>query len=392
MKLHKASREKEYWLLASVFLNLFFSITKLFWGLHFSSTVVLVDGIHSISDVFGAFLIFMALRFSGRKSRLFPFGLNKLEDMAAILGGLSIVFAGYEIIRNAFFVHGIKSPTNILSTFFFITGIIIFEFLFYFFERKAAKRMESPGVKADAVNWLGDIGTSIVVLAGIMGYYFSIPHAQKVAVILIVIMILYSAFGILRDAFLTLLDASVDPETIRKARQIIRKFTEVSLIDKLYIRRSGSLLIADIVLQVNQKSMEGAHLVIDKIEKNLYHEIPNLDTVTIHYEPGGKHHSKTALLLDDTKKNIATSFHNTTWIELKEIGDDGKLLYTHTVPNPVKKLSKGKAIRLAAWLIEQKIDRLIFNPEDMEDDLKTLFNALGIEIEGSQQYDSQTKV
>ncbi|MBE0652004.1 MAG: cation transporter [Bacteroidales bacterium] len=386
MKLLKGSREKEYWLLASVFLNIFFSVTKLFWGWHFSSTVVLVDGIHSISDVFGAFLIFMALRISGRKSRLFPFGLNKLEDMAAILGGLAIVFAGYEIIRNAFFGHGIKSPSNILGTFLFILGIIILESLFYFFERKAARRLESPGVKADAANWLGDIGTSFVVLAGIVGYYFSIPYAEKVAVVLIVVMILYSAFGILRDAVLTLLDASVDLETIRKARQIIRHFTEVSRIEKLYIRRSGSMLIADIVLQVNQKSMEKAHLLIDKIEQSLYREIPNLDTVTIHYEPGQKSFTTLAVLLDDTKKNIATSFYKTEWIEIKQISAEGKLLHSNMVSNPVNNLPKGKAIRLAAWLIEQKIDKLIFDPEDMEDDLKTLFTALGIEILNSHQF------
>jgi len=386
MKPLKGSREKEYWLLASVFLNVFFSATKLFWGWHFSSTVVLVDGIHSISDVFGAFLIFMALRISGRKSRRFPFGLNKLEDMAAILGGVAIVFAGYEIIRNAFFVHGIKSPSNILGTSLFIAGIIILEFIFYYFEHKAAKRLDSPGVKADAVNWLGDIGTSFVVLAGILGYYFSIPYAEKVAVILIVVMILYSAYGILRDAVLTLLDASVDTETIRKARQIIRRFPEVSRIDKLFIRRSGSLLIADIVLQVNQKSMEEAHLLIDKIEQNLYHEIPNLDTVTIHYEPGQKSSSLIAILLDDTQKNIATSFYNTAWIEVRQVGADGKLLHTNMVPNPVNNMPKGKAIRLAAWLIERKIDKLIFDPEDMEDDLRILFTALGIEIIGRNKY------
>lgn len=389
MKSLKASREKEYWLLASVFLNLFFSVTKLLWGLHFSSTVVLVDGIHSISDVFGAFLIFMALRISGRKTRLFPFGLNKLEDMAAVLGGVAIVFAGYEIIRDAFFRHGIKSPTNILGTSLFILGIIILEFLFYFFERKAAKRLESPGVKADAVNWMGDIGTSFVVLAGIVGYYFSIPYAEKVAVVLIVIMILYSAFGILRDAILTLLDASVDVETMHKARHIIRRFPEVSRIDKLYIRRSGSMLIADIVLQVNQKSMEKAHLLIDKIEQNLYSEIPNLDTVTIHYEPVQKNYSLIAILLDDSKINIATSFRNTAWIEIKQVDAEGKLLRTNTVPNPVADMPNGKAVRLAAWLIEQKINKLIFDPEDIEADLKTLFNALGIEIVGSKEFDSQ---
>lgn len=386
MKSLKASREKEYWLLVSLFLNLFFSVIKLFWGLHFSSTVVLVDGIHSISDVLGAVLILIALRISGRKSRLFPFGLNKLEDMAAIFGGLAIVFAGYEIIRSAFFIHGIKSPTNVGDTVLFISLIVVLECVFYYFERKAAKRLESPGVKADAANWLGDIGTSVVVLAGILGHYFSIPYAEKVAVVLIVVMILYSAFGILKDAVLTLLDASVDIETMQKARHIIRRFPEVSRIDRLYIRRSGSLLIADIVLQVNQKSMEEAHLLIDKIEQSLYSEIPNLDTVTIHYEPGQKNYSQIAILLDETQKNIATSFHNTAWIEIKQISADGKLLHSNMIPNPVIDLPKGKAIRLAAWLIERKIDKLIFNPKDMEEDLRTLFTALGIKIVASREY------
>lgn len=380
MKWLKRDQEKEYWLLGSVFLNLFFSVAKLFWGLHFSSTVVTVDGIHSVTDVFGAILIFMALRIAGRKSRRFPFGLNKLEDMAAILGGLAIVFAGYEIIRNAFFIKGISTPENIWETLLFILAIIILELVFYHFEHKAAKRLDSPGVRADAVNWLGDIGTSVVVLAGILGHYLSVPYAQKVAVVLIVVMILYSAYGILRDAVLTLLDASVDSSTLQKASQIIRRFPEVSHTEKLFIRRSGSLLIADIVLQVNQKSMHGAHLLIDKIEQSLYKEIKNLDTVTIHYEPGHKSFILIAMLLDESKGHIASSFDKTAWIQIKQISADGEILHIDIIPNPVSSIPKGKAIHLAAWLINQQIDKLIFDPEDMENDLKTLFSALGIEI------------
>jgi len=380
MKVLKTYSEKQYWLLASVLLNVVFSAAKLFWGWHFGSTVVTADGIHSISDVFGAFLIFMALRFAGRKTRRFPFGLNKLEDMAAILGGIAILFAVYQIIRSVFFIHGMKTPEHLLGTLIFILAIIILEVTFYFFEHKAALRLNSPGVKTDAVNWLGDIGTSILVLAGIIGYYFSIPYAQEVAVVIIVILILYSAYGILRDAVLTLLDASVDTETLRKARLIIRRFQEVTRTEKLFIRRSGSILIADIVLQVNEKNMHNAHLLIDKIEQSLHQEINNLDTVTIHYEPAHKSFSIIAMLLDETKQNIATSFRNTKWIKIRQINTDGVVLNEELIPNPISPAQNGKAIRLAAWLIKQQIDKVIFKPEDLEEDIKTLFSALGIEI------------
>lgn len=380
MKSNLVSKEREYWLIASVWLNLFLSLIKLFWGWRFHSTVITADGIHSISDVAGALFVFMALRFAGHKSKKFPLGLNKLEDLAAILGGIAIVLAGYEIIRSSFFSEGILTPKNFLGTLIFISSIIIIETLFYYFERKAALRLKSPGVKTDAVNWLGDIGAGFIVLAGMVGYHFSIPYAQEIAVIFIVLMIFYGAYGILRDAVLSLLEASVDSETLKKAKMAIQRFPEVSHIEKLFIRRSGSVLIADIVLQVKQKNMQQAHLLIDKIEDRLHKNIPNLANVTIHYEPEKKTSIKVAVLLGKDQQSIATSFNQTVWIKLMRYRETGEFLDKAIIPNPVDPDQKGKSIRLAAWLIKEDVENVVFNPEDVRDDIKTLFSALGIKI------------
>jgi cation diffusion facilitator family transporter len=369
--------------MASVWLNLFLSLVKLFWGWRFHSTVITADGIHSISDVAGAFFVFMALRFAGHKSKRFLMGLNKLEDLAAILGGIAIIFAGFEIIHSSFFNTGIRSPQNFWGTSVFIFVIIAIEASFYFFEKKAAKRLDSPGVKTDAVNWLGDIGASFIVLAGIVGYRFSIPYAQETAVVLIVVMIFYGAYGIIRDALLSLLEASVDNETLKKARLAIRRFPEVSHIEKLFIRRSGSILIADIVLQVKQKNMQSAHLLIDKIEDRLQHNIPNLANVTIHYEPEKKSFVKVAVLLGENQQEIATSFNKTIWIKMQRYSDSGDLLHEDQILNPVKPEQKGKAIRLAAWLIKENVERVIFDPKEVREDVKTLFEAMGIAISKS---------
>ena len=278
----KKEREREGWLVGSILLNLFFSAAKLFWGWWVGVTVVTADGIHSISDVFGAFLLFLALRYAGHRSKRFPFGMNKLEDMAATLGSFAIILAGYGIIRTVFFSHGIKTPENIWETLIFILVLIALEFVFYFFERKAARRLDSPGVKADALNWLGDMGASGVVIAGILGYHFSIPYAQEVAVVIIVLMVFYGAYEIFRDAVLSLLDASVDTQTLRKARSVIDSFPDVVKTERLFIRRSGSVLIADIVLQVKEKNIQSAHLLVDRIEQSLHRQIPNLTIITIH--------------------------------------------------------------------------------------------------------------
>ncbi|GMT45194.1 MAG: cation transporter [bacterium] len=376
----KKEREKEGWLLASILLNLFFSAAKLFWGWWVGSTVVTADGIHSISDVFGAFLVFLALRYAGHKSGRFPFGMNKLEDLAATLGSFAIVLAGYEIIRTVLFSGGIETPENIWATLSFIVILIVLEFVFYFFERKAARRLESPGVRADALNWLGDMGASGVVIAGILGYHFSIPYAQEVAVVIIVLMIFYGAYEILRNAVLSLLDASVDTQTLRKARSVIDGFPDVVKTERLFIRRSGSVLIADIVLQVKEKNTQSAHLLVDRIEQKLYRQIPNLVVTTIHYEPEKNLFKKVALLLDETKINIAKIFEKSAWIELREMNTNGELLNSKFVRNPVSQGQHDKAIKLAAWLIKQQVNQIVFNPIDMEEDLRTLFSALDIQI------------
>jgi len=47
-------------------LNTALAAAKIGWGVAMESTLVTADGIHSISDVFGALLILLALRFSFR--------------------------------------------------------------------------------------------------------------------------------------------------------------------------------------------------------------------------------------------------------------------------------------------------------------------------------------
>jgi cation diffusion facilitator family transporter len=380
MLLFKKNRERESWLLASVLLNLFFSVVKLSWGVAVGATIIYADGIHSISDVVGAFLVFLALRFAGHKSGRFPLGMNKLEDLAALLGGAAILTAGYGILRMVFFDEGIKTPEKLGPTLILVSVIIVLETVFYLFERKAGKRLKSPGVRTDALNWLGDIGAGLVVMAGILGSHFSIPYAQEIAVAIIVLMIFYGAYEILRDAVLSLLDASADKETLQKAKTVIASFAEVGKIERLFIRRAGSVLFAEMVLQVKEKKTDSAHYVIDRIERELQHQIPNLAVVTIHYEPEKKPFKKIARLLEKDQTSLARTFGKAFWIELSEVNDTGEIVSRKMIENPVSRGQRGKAIKLAAWLIKQKVDRIVFHPQDLEEDLHTLFSALGIEI------------
>ncbi|HEB82144.1 MAG TPA: cation transporter, partial [Gammaproteobacteria bacterium] len=280
----KPSDERQRWLFASTMLNTALAAAKIGWGVVMESTLVTADGIHSISDVFGALLILLALRFAAHKSARFPYGLHKLEDMAALAGGLGILFAGYEIIRSVFFDQGIHTPEAVWTTVGFIAAILLVQGVFYYAELRAAKRLNSPGVRADAINWLGDIGAGLIVISGLVAHHFAIPYAQEIAVIIIIVMIFQGAFDVLKESVFSLLDAA-DTGLTKKVHDLVIAEPGVTQIKRLTVRKSGSVYFASIELGIAETNIVEAHKQIDSLVEKLHKAIVELESVTIHYEP-----------------------------------------------------------------------------------------------------------
>ncbi|ADN08540.1 cation diffusion facilitator family transporter [Sulfurimonas autotrophica] len=369
--------EKKSWLFASTLLNASLAAAKLGWGWFMGSTLVMADGIHSISDVFGALLIFLALFFAAHKSERFPYGLHKLEDMAAFFGGFGILFAGYEIVHSVFFESGIQTPTNILSTVLFILVLITIQFIFYFFELKAAKRLNSPGVKADAINWLGDIGAGFIVVVGLIAHQYHIAYAQEIAVVIIVFMIFEGAYDVLKEATLSLLDAA-DIELTKKIKSIILSYSDITEIKRIMVRKSGSVYFADIEVNIDETMMKKAHTTIDKIVNQLHNEIEELEAVTIHYEPQHLPY-KTIIELLDENKNISEDFKHAVWLKIIKKTDE-EVLSEQIIKSPVASDGKAKAFKLVAWMIRNNVDEVVVNKKDIDENILALFETLDITL------------
>jgi len=371
--------EKQRWLFFSTLLNAALAAAKLGWGWMMGSTLVVADGIHSISDVFGALLIFLALFFAAHKSERFPYGLHKLEDMAAVLGGLGILYAGYEIIHSVFFDAGIKTPEEIWTTVGFILVIVFIQYLFYFFELKAAQRLGSPGVKADAINWLGDIGAGLIVVIGLIAHHYKVPYAQEVSVIIIVLMILKGAYDVLKEGLLSLLDAA-DIEMNDTIQKIVMAEPDITNIKRLNVRKSGSVYFADIELNVAEVTAAKAHRSIDEVVNRLHREIDSLEAVTIHYEPEHPPYETVVTLLEEDKKKLTSQFGRTVWLKVTHVTEEKEQLSEEVIKNPALDAPQGKAFKLVAYLLSIHTDKLIMGSVDLNENIQTLFEALNIEV------------
>lgn len=61
------------------------------------SIALKADAFHSLSDVVASSTVFVGLIIAKRKTKSFPYGLYKVENLASVLVALAILYAGYEI-------------------------------------------------------------------------------------------------------------------------------------------------------------------------------------------------------------------------------------------------------------------------------------------------------
>ena len=372
------SDEKQQWLLASTLLNTLLTVAKLLWGWLMGSTLVLADGIHSTSDVFGALLILLALHFALHKSERFPYGLHKLEDFAALLGGIGILFAGYEIVHSVFFEGEITTPDGIWMTVAFITVIVGIQYLFYYYELQAAKRLNSPGVKADAINWLGDIGAGTIVIVGLVSHYFAIPYSQEFAVVIIILMIFKGAYDVIEEGLMSLLDAA-DINLTKKIEEQLYLNSNVRAIKRIMVRKSGSVYFADIELSIANITVSKAHESVDDIVKSLHEKISELEMVTIHYEPEYAEYNTTVILLNSNKK-LADNMKNVAYLHIiTKSHKMNSIISDKILENPITK-DNGKAFRLVAWMISQHVNSIVMGSAEIDEKILVLFDTLGITI------------
>ncbi|CAB1128817.1 Cobalt-zinc-cadmium resistance protein [Candidatus Hydrogenisulfobacillus filiaventi] len=375
----RRQRRKSGWMLASALFNGVLAAAKVGWGLYSGSTVVLADAVHSVSDVLGALLILAAIRFAPHRSPRFPYGLFKVEDLAALGGAELVLVAVYEIVAGVFLAGGAQAPRNPVATLLFIGAVLVAEGVFFAFERRAAIRLASPGLQSDVANWLGDLGAGLVVMAGIGGHLLRIPYAQDVAVVIIVVLILLGTWGVVKGAVLSLLDASVDPDLYARAQAILAATPEVDAVKELRLRRAGSVLFADATIAVSEASFHRAHDVASHAEERLRAGFPQLETVTIHYEPPARPFRRRAYLLAPDR-GLSPHFGAAPLIRFEDEDPAGGPVTARVLANPMLKAERGTGIRLAAWLIAQGVEEIHLGPGRMEPALEALLNAAGVSV------------
>jgi cation diffusion facilitator family transporter len=347
--------------LSSLGINLLVAGLKYFLGVFSGSLALLADAVHSSADVVSSASIWAGIRLSRRKTKRFPYGLYKLENLVALITSGLILLAGYEIVRSVLWasqrVRAARLPYAIFGV--AAVGLILLSFSRY--ELKRARMLNSPSLEADAQHLTTDLFSSCIILAGLAGTYFQVKFPlDKVAALIIVVLIAWVGVKIALDAIRVLLDASLDFKTLNTIREIILESPQVSKINALTGRNSGRFKFIEADLALKVRELEKAHFVASQIENRIKSRVPHVDHILIHYEPMKKETQVIALPVAEDQVHLSEHFGEAPYFLLLTLKRaDGTLLEESWLSNPFQTVAKGKGIKVSEWLVSLGIDEVV---------------------------------
>ncbi|MBW1803539.1 MAG: cation diffusion facilitator family transporter, partial [Deltaproteobacteria bacterium] len=345
-------------------LNLALAVMKALLAIFSGSLAISASAIDSGTDAVASLVIYGGVRLSSRKTRSFPMGLYKLENVASVVIALFIFIAGYEIIRE------ILSPSEslpriALSFIILLIAGTVATLLFGQYAISIGRRTASPTLIAEGRHRQVDVLSSIVVLISVTLSYFDVHldilgvTIDRIGAALILIFIARAGWELLSDGMRVLLDASVDFSTLDQIREIIRSEPMVSEIKSLMGRNAGRFRFIQATVTVKTENLDKAHQISEDIEMKIRQQVTHLERVIIHYEPQERSHDRIALPLEDETGRISKHFGEAPYFGIVQIRrNDKKIEKQEILENPYRSVETAKGIRVAEWLVKRGIEHV----------------------------------
>lgn len=278
----------------SIAVNLLLSAGKLLAGILARSGAMVSDAVHSASDVFSTIIVMVGVHLSEKKAdEEHPYGHERMECVAALLLAVVLALTGGGIgisgIRNisAGSHAGLAVPGR-LALIAAVLSIVVKEWMYHYTVR-AARKIRSEALKADAWHHRSDALSSVGALIGIAFARLGYPVMDSVASVVICLFVLKAAYDIFRDAVDKMVDHACDPGIIDQMRETIIGTEQVQGVRWMKSRLFGSRIYLDVAIEVEgDMSLTAAHEVAAVVHHRIEQEYPDVKHCMVHVDPVGE--------------------------------------------------------------------------------------------------------
>lgn len=275
----------------SIIGNVVLTVLKLAAGLFAHSGAMVSDAMHSASDVGSTCIVIAGVKLAGKASdHEHPYGHERLECVAAILLAAALAATGIGVgvngIRHVLSANAhALAPPGVLALLAAIISIAVKEGMYHYTAR-AAKRVRSTALMADAWHHRSDALSSIGSFIGILGARLGFPILDPIASVIICLFIVKAAAAVFRDAVNRMIDHACDDETAEQIRQLALQQEGVLGVDQLKTRLFGDKIYVDVEISANgSESLDIAHAAAHRTHDAIEQQFPIVKHCMVHVNP-----------------------------------------------------------------------------------------------------------
>ena len=222
--------------ITGIILNIILVAGKLTVGIIAGSVAIIADAINNFSDAASSVITLAGFKLAGQKpDKEHPFGHGRIEYVAGLIVSVLIIFMGFELAWSS--IEKIITPEAAEFSYAamgVLIAAILVKFWLFYFNRKIAKRINSPSIAATASDSISDvIATGVVLVALIAGQYTTFP-IDGVAGAIVAIFIFKAGWGAVKTTQAPLLGRPMSKEL-------------ADAIDKLALEHENILGIHDLI-------------------------------------------------------------------------------------------------------------------------------------------------
>ena len=273
--------------IVGIFSNLFLFVIKFVIGTVVHSVSIQADGVNNLTDAGSNIISILSFHLANKPAdKDHPFGHERTETIASLFVGILILVLGFETAKESIskVIHPGSIDFRIASVIILLISIIV-KFWMYAYNKKLSKTYDSSLLEATALDSISDVcGTTAVLVSTLLSpvLHFNLDGYMGIVVSGI---ILYGAYGLLRDMINSLIGEAPDPELVHNIVNRIMAHPAILGVHDMMLHNYGpNKIFASAHVEVDSsKDIFETHDHIDNIEREVKENM-NIDLV-LHMDP-----------------------------------------------------------------------------------------------------------
>lgn len=275
---------------AGILVNVAIAAAKAVAGVMCSSQALVADAVHSASDLVTDLVVVFSVRYwVAPADEGHPYGHGKIEALVTLVISAALLFAAWELVRNAALVlfRGSSDAQPGAVALAVALGSIVLKEAIFVVTRNVARRVKSTALEANAWHHRSDALSSIPVAAAVVAVWVfpSLWWADAAGALVVSAFVVHVAWELARPALQELTDAQIGSKAEAVAA-VALGVKGVKGVHKARARRYGASFQADIHVQVDGSlSVEEGHDIGHAVKEAVVTAGLDVDDVVVHVEP-----------------------------------------------------------------------------------------------------------